>query len=159
DRPWCDSFGDGFPVDRSAFTYVRNFPPTFEMLTLSQSGSRILLDSSSPGEYHRQVTCSSVRLHEPDAGSLGLLTLCYSPMGCVMANVALDPLLPDSPEGQFWLKPIGPPQDHPDWNAPEHRTWSHSPIEVHFSRNPVRVAVGAIIIAYRVRYQKLIYVA
>jgi hypothetical protein len=76
-----------------------------------------------------------------------------------MDNVALDALLADSTDRQFWLKPIGPPRDHPDWDAPEHRTWSHSPIEVHFARNPVRVAVGAIIIAYRVRIRKLIYVA
>jgi hypothetical protein len=76
-----------------------------------------------------------------------------------MDSAALDSLLADGADRQFWLKPIGPPRDHPDWDAPDDRAWSHSPIEIHFARNPARVAVGAVIIAYRVRYQKLIYVA
>lgn len=65
-----------------------------------------------------------------------------------MDNTALESLLSDSNEQQFWLKPIGPPRDDPEWDAPEHRTWSHSPIEIHFARSPAQVAVGAIIIAY-----------
>jgi hypothetical protein len=76
-----------------------------------------------------------------------------------MDTIALDSLLGDGSDRQFWLKPVGPPKDHPDWDAPEDRTWSQSQVEIHFSRSPARVAVGAIIIAYRVRYQKLIYVA
>jgi hypothetical protein len=76
-----------------------------------------------------------------------------------MDNVALDSLLADRAERQFWLKPIGPPKDHPDWDAPDDRVWSQSQIEVHFAKSPAKVAVGAIIIGNRVRYKKLIYVA
>ena len=76
-----------------------------------------------------------------------------------MDNVTLDRLLADSADKQFWLKPIGPPKDHPDWNAPEERTWTQRDIEIHFSKNPAKVAVGAIVIAYRVNIQKLIYIA
>ncbi len=76
-----------------------------------------------------------------------------------MDNDRLDSLLADSSNRQFWLKPIGPPKDHPDWDAPEHRTWSQSQVEIHFHKSPAKVAVGDIIIAYRVHYQKLVYVA
>src|SRR5262249_5610449 len=76
-----------------------------------------------------------------------------------MDNVALDFLLADGAERQFWLKPIGSPKDDPNWDTPEHRTWSQNEIEIHFARSPAKVAVGAIVIAYRVRVQKLIYVA
>jgi hypothetical protein len=76
-----------------------------------------------------------------------------------MDNNALDSLLTDGTERQFWLKPIGPPKDHPDWNSSDDRTWSQNDVEIHFAKSPAKVAVGAIIIAYRVRYQKLIYIA
>jgi hypothetical protein len=76
-----------------------------------------------------------------------------------MDKTTLDRLLGDGPERQFWLKPVGPPKDHPEWKDPEHRTWTQNSIEVHFSKNPAKVVVGAIIIAYRIRMQKLIYVA
>jgi hypothetical protein len=72
---------------------------------------------------------------------------------------SLDHLLKDGRERQFWLKPIGPPKDDPDWGAEEHRTWTEAELEIHFSKNPVNVAVGAVLIAFRVRYSKLIYVA
>jgi hypothetical protein len=76
-----------------------------------------------------------------------------------MHNVTLDALLGDAADRQFWLKPVGPPKDHPDWAAPEHRTWTQRDIEVHFAKSPARIAAGAVIIAYRIRIQKLIYVA
>jgi hypothetical protein len=79
--------------------------------------------------------------------------------GVPLDNITLDRLLGEKTDRQFWLKPIGPPKDHPDWDAPEHRVWTQSQIEIHFARNPAKVAVGAILIAYRVRIQKLIYVA
>jgi hypothetical protein len=74
-------------------------------------------------------------------------------------NTSLDRLLAEAADRQFWLKPIGPPKDHPDYHAPEHGTWTEREIEIHFNRSPARVAVGAILIAYRVRIQKIIYVA
>lgn len=76
-----------------------------------------------------------------------------------MDNKSLDDLLKDGRERQFWLKPIGPPKDHPDWGAEESRTWTGREIEIHFARTPAKVAVGAVLIAFRVRYAKLIYVA
>src|SRR4051812_2427871 len=93
------------------------------------------------GEVSRDLRCEGLRIDHH------------------MDNANLDALLVDESGRQFWLKPIGPPKDHPDWDAPETRTWTQSQIEIHFSKNPVRVAVGAIIIGYRVRIQKLIYVA
>jgi hypothetical protein len=72
---------------------------------------------------------------------------------------SLDHLLNDGRERQFWLKPIGPPKDHPDYAAEELRTWTEREIEIHFHKNPVKIAVGAFLIAYRVRYATLIYVA
>src|SRR5262245_54774347 len=74
-----------------------------------------------------------------------------------MDQVTLQPLIGKG--RQFWLKPVGPPKDHPDWGADEVRTWPHPEIEVHFTRNPVQIAVGAIVIAYRIRLRTLIYVA
>lgn len=76
-----------------------------------------------------------------------------------MDNNSLGGLLGDERERQFWLKPVGPPKDHPDWCAEEHRTWTTSEIEIHFSKRPAAVVVGDILVAYRVRYGKLIYVA
>jgi hypothetical protein len=76
-----------------------------------------------------------------------------------MDNISLDRLLASGSERQFWLKPIGPPKDHPDWDAPVDRAWTEREIEIHFAKTPARVVVGAIIIAYRIRVQKLIYVA
>jgi hypothetical protein len=81
------------------------------------------------------------------------------PAGGVLDNISLDRLLGDGPGRQHWLKPIGPPKDHPDWDAPEHRTWTETEIEIHFHKSPAKIAVGAVIIAYRVRIHKLIYVA
>ena len=76
-----------------------------------------------------------------------------------MDDKSLDKLLKDVRKRQFWLKPIGPPKDHPDWDAVESRTWTENEIEIHFAKNPVKIAVGAVLIAYRVRLSKLIYVA
>ena len=76
-----------------------------------------------------------------------------------MDGQSLDQLLNDGRNRQFWLKPVGPPKDHPDWNVPEHRTWTESEIEECFAKNPAKVAIGAIVIAYRIRISKLIYVA
>jgi hypothetical protein len=79
--------------------------------------------------------------------------------GDAVDNLALDRLLQDETATQFWLKPIGPPKDHPDWDAPEHRVWTQNEIEIHFAKSPAKIAIGAIIVAYRVRLQKLIFVA
>jgi len=76
-----------------------------------------------------------------------------------MDNLSLDALLTEGRSRQFWLKPIGYPKDHPCWNLEELRTWTESQIEVHFSETPAKVAVGAIVIAYRVNISRLIYVA
>ena len=76
-----------------------------------------------------------------------------------MDNNRLEELLNDGRERQFWLKPVGPPQDHPDWGVECDRRWIENQIEIHFHKNPVRIAVGAVLIAYRVRYSTLIFVA
>ena len=76
-----------------------------------------------------------------------------------MDQHTLDELLKDSRKKQFWLKPIGPPRDHPDWSSEESRTWTERQVEIHFENNPAKVAVGAVLIAFRVRYSKLIYIA
>lgn len=71
----------------------------------------------------------------------------------------LDTLLKDGRERQFWLKPIGPPKDHPDWGVEDSQTWTEREIEIHFAKSPAQVAVGAVLIAFRVRYKELIFVA
>ena len=76
-----------------------------------------------------------------------------------MDDKSLDDLLKDVRVRQFWLKPVGTPKDHPEYAAEEHWIWTESEIEIHFHKNPVRIAVGAVVIAYRVRYSTLIYVA
>lgn len=76
-----------------------------------------------------------------------------------MDNKRLDELLSDKRKRQYWLKPVGPPKDHPDWGAEENKTWTEGQVEIHFAKSPVRIAVRDIIIAYRVRYSKLIHVA
>lgn len=76
-----------------------------------------------------------------------------------MDNKNLDELLSQSDNRRFWLKPIGPPKNHPDWATEEYRTWGEEELEVHFHHNPVQVHVGDVLIAFRIRYSKLIYVA
>ena len=76
-----------------------------------------------------------------------------------MDNSSLDVLLKDAHKKQFWLKPIGAPKWHRDWPLAETRKFTEDQIEVHFHDNPVKIAVAAIVIAYRIRYAKLIYVA
>ena len=71
----------------------------------------------------------------------------------------LDPLFEDGIKRRFWLKPIGFPKDHPDWDAKEFRTWTENQIEIHFAKNPVKIGLRDIIIAYRIHYSNLIYVA
>jgi hypothetical protein len=72
---------------------------------------------------------------------------------------SLDKLLNDSRDRQFWLKPIGFPKDHPDWDVFETRKWTECEIEIHFAKTPARIAVGAVLIAYRIHVSKLIFVA
>jgi hypothetical protein len=74
-------------------------------------------------------------------------------------NTSLDQLLGDKRERHYWLKPVGPPKDHPDWGVEENRTWTEDQVEIHFAKSPARIAVGAVIIANRVRYSQLIYVS
>ena len=76
-----------------------------------------------------------------------------------MDRNCLEELLNDSRERQFWLKPVGPPRDHPDWAAEDERTWIENELEIHFHTTPVQIAPGGVLIAYRVRYSTLIYVA
>lgn len=76
-----------------------------------------------------------------------------------MDNQTLDDLLKDGRRRNFWLKPVGWPKDHPNWDAEDYSVWTQPQLEVHFHENPVRIAVGDILIAYRVRYSRLIYVA
>ena len=76
-----------------------------------------------------------------------------------MDPTSLDKLLADTRKRQFWLKPIGFPKDHPDWDVFESRKWTESEIEIHFAKTPAKIAVGAIIIAYRIHVSKLIFVA
>jgi hypothetical protein len=72
---------------------------------------------------------------------------------------SLDVLLKNAHKKQFWLKPIGAPKWHKDWPLAESRKWTEDQVEIHFHDDPVKIAVGAIVIAYRIRYAKLIYVA
>lgn len=76
-----------------------------------------------------------------------------------MDNKKLDELLSHSDNRRFWLKPIGPPKDTPEWDTEELRTWEDGELEVHFHDNPVHVHVGDVLIGFRVRYSKLTYVA
>lgn len=76
-----------------------------------------------------------------------------------MDNNNLNRLLQDRSERQFWLKTVGPPQDHPDWEREETRTWEENPVETHFGRRLSHDFQSDIIIAYRVRIRKLIYIA
>src|SRR5438270_605878 len=76
-----------------------------------------------------------------------------------MDNSSLDELFQDRQERSFWLKPVGPPKDHPDYEKDEHRTWGNDPVEIHFARRPGRIKPGDILIAYRVRIGKVLYVA
>jgi hypothetical protein len=39
-------------------------------------------------------------------------------------GASLHELLSDARERQYWLKPIGYPKDHPDWDAFESRKWT-----------------------------------
>ncbi len=76
-----------------------------------------------------------------------------------MDIASLDKLLTDPSERQFWLKPIGYPKDHPDWDTFESRKWTESQIEVHFAKSPAKIALKAIVIAYRIKLSTLIFVA
>ena len=79
--------------------------------------------------------------------------------GASLDNNSLDTILNDTRIRQYWLKPIGFPKDHPDWDTDETRTWTESQIEIHFAKSPAKIAIGAIVIAYRIHYSKLLYVA
>jgi hypothetical protein len=74
-------------------------------------------------------------------------------------NDSFDQLLADRQERNFWLKPIGPPHYHPDYHKEDHRTWEQDPVEIHFARRPGRIEKGDILIAYRIRIGKVLYVA
>jgi hypothetical protein len=76
-----------------------------------------------------------------------------------MDNISLDRLLQDRQDRTFWLKSIGPPRDDPRWNDEESRTWRQDLVEIHFARRPGRIQRGDILIAYRVRIRKALYVA
>jgi hypothetical protein len=76
-----------------------------------------------------------------------------------MDNNSLDTLLNDTRKRSYWLKPIGWPTDHPDCDAIETRNWTEPQIEIHFAKGPAKIALGDIIIAYRIRYKNLLYVA
>ena len=76
-----------------------------------------------------------------------------------MDSTSLDKLLNDPSKRQFWLKPIGYPKDHPEWDAFESRKWTQSQIEVQFAKSPATIALNDIIIAYRIKLSTLIYVA
>jgi hypothetical protein len=78
-----------------------------------------------------------------------------------MDNLNLDRLLVDLQSRNFWLKSVGFPQDSPHWNDEELRTWEEDPVEIHFNlrRRPDCIQQGDILIAYRVRIRKVIYIA
>ena len=49
----------------------------------------------------------------------------------------LDELLNDQSDRQFWLKPIGPPRDRPEWDEEEYRVWTQSEIEMGVTGAPL----------------------
>lgn len=76
-----------------------------------------------------------------------------------MDNDSLDLLLTNASKRQFWLKPIGWPQDHPYWDLIEDRVWTQDQIQIDFSDDPVQVAVAGVVIVYRINISQLCFVA
>jgi hypothetical protein len=76
-----------------------------------------------------------------------------------MDNNSLDMLLNNSCQKQYWLKPIGWPQDHPYWDFIEDRIWTKDQIQIDFSDNPVQIAVSGVVFVYRINCSKLCFVA
>lgn len=79
-----------------------------------------------------------------------------------MDNDTLGRLLADDRDRQYWLKAVGPPRYHRDYNRPTTRTFGEGSVETHFSETAFRVreiAEGDIFISYWTGRRKLIYVA
>jgi len=73
-----------------------------------------------------------------------------------MDNQLLHTLLTDGRERQFWLKPVGL-ADRPLERQPE--VWPEDEIEILFAKDHANVAVGDVLIAYRVGVAKVIFIA
>jgi hypothetical protein len=74
----------------------------------------------------------------------------------IIDNSTLNDLLLNAGERQFWIKPWG----HPDLPADEGQQLFNDPtIRIGFSRNPDRVKKKDILIVYRIKVSKLIFVA
>jgi hypothetical protein len=72
-----------------------------------------------------------------------------------MDNANLNPLLINSGERQFWIKPWG----HPDFSPDEgEQVFDDPAITVWFARAPRSVRVGDIIIVYRIKVKKIMFI-
>jgi hypothetical protein len=72
-----------------------------------------------------------------------------------MDNEPLSKLLQTMSYRQFWIKPVG----NPDLPVDEHKLYSTPTIRIDFATNPVAVKTGDILIVYRIKVSKLLYVA
>lgn len=73
-----------------------------------------------------------------------------------MDNKNLNDLLLNSNGRQFWIKPIGDPERSPD---EEKQIFDDSTVHIDFSKQPSGVNVGDILIVYRIKVSKLMFVA
>jgi hypothetical protein len=72
-----------------------------------------------------------------------------------MDNEILGGLIQIPGNRQFWIKPVG----NPDLPVDEHRPYDSSTIRIEFANNPLAVKPGDILIVYRIKISKLLYVA
>ena len=72
-----------------------------------------------------------------------------------MDDKNLDHLIQNPNGRQFWIKPVG----HPDLPVDEHRPYDAPIIRIEFANNPLAIKGGDILIVYRIKISKLIYVA
>ncbi|MDT7542789.1 MAG: hypothetical protein QOE33_2693 [Acidobacteriota bacterium] len=73
-----------------------------------------------------------------------------------MDNENLNRLMLNAGERQFWIKPWG----HPDFSPEEgEQVFNDSTITIGFARTPNSVRVGDVLIVYRIKVSKLMFVA
>lgn len=72
-----------------------------------------------------------------------------------MDNATLQPLLQDSPNRQFWIKPVG----NPDAPPTEDLTFTKAILQIDFAKKPTTLNLDDLLFVYAVGRSKLLYIA
>jgi hypothetical protein len=71
-----------------------------------------------------------------------------------MDSETLNELLLTVGNRQFWIKPVGIPDQEPD----ERRLYANETMRIEFAKNPTGIMPGDILIVYRIKVSKVLYV-